>query len=198
MHSRKRTKNKKAMFYSRILPFIQDAVVRESTTYPIMEGIYQNYAVKIVPKVDTLTYRSLPRLYIRVYIMLENERQCRIVKTSEREYLCPPADFEKYSLGLSEEQPELKVFLAGEPDRDHIDLKRIENLLSNIDEFSEILMRKKFIRATFLITRGERSYYTVLRAAEFPDLALESKYFNEIICTLLKLREEVAKFERAS
>lgn len=178
MCSRQETRQKQELFYSEILPQIKEAVVKEDrNSFPSLEGFYKNLQLKVVPYIDNLGLRRLPRLYARVYIMVENRQIYRIVKTSERKHL---------------------FTLAGSESHCEIDSANIVKILAEIENCYEVIMQKTFIRATLLLAKGDKGYYAVLRAARFPVLILKKDRFEKTVNLLLRLREEVAGIEQAT
>jgi len=197
MHSLQETKRKQELFYSEIKPYIKEAVVREDrSSFPSIEGYYKNFKIKVIPHVDNLGLRSLPRLYARVYILINNKVQFRIVRTNERKHLFPPANLENGYNVLAEKSTEFALFYQGEQSGRCFDTGNITDILSGIDDCAEILVRKNFIRVTLLLAKGEKRNYAVLRAVKFPVLVLNYEHFRKTIKLLLKLREEVAGIEK--
>ncbi len=197
MRSLQEAKKKQEMFFSEILPFIKDANITENKDFfPALDGYFENIPIKIVPLADNLCYRGLPRLYIRIYILIKNEQLLRVANVDERKHLFPPASFEKFSFLLKNNKPNYEIFL---PDRFRVfDEGSFTRILAEIKDCSEILFHKNFIRLTLLLARGERGHYAVLRSVKFPILVLKYEQFKRNIKMVLELRKEVAKIDKAS
>lgn|GEM_PF-4192597 len=199
MRSHQETGKKQELFYCEVLPHIKGAEIRENRdSFPSIQGVYQNTKVKIVPLEDNLCYRGLPRLYLRIYLAVDNERQFRIVNMDERKHLFPPAAFEKHSMMIGQNNPQFELLLPEGTDHQAFDNISLAEILSEIKDCSEILFQRRFIRLTLLIAKGERAHYAILRAAKFPVLVLKNESFERNIKLLLKLHGEVAKIESTS
>lgn len=167
MHSLQQSRTNQTLFYSKILSFIREAkVTKTRLTYPIIQGVYKNTRIKLVPEVDNLSLRSLPRLYLKIYVMLKNDISYRL-----------------YRVGKA-----YRLFVCGD---EVLDSARVAGLLSQIQDASEILAGEGFVRIKLFLAEGDKNYYRVLRAAKFPALALNSKQFDKTINILLRLHKEV-------
>ncbi|PKM79479.1 MAG: hypothetical protein CVU89_17765 [Firmicutes bacterium HGW-Firmicutes-14] len=198
MRSLQENRRKEESFYSEILPHIEQASLTANRgLLPSLEGLYKDTRIKIVPLADNLCYRGLPRLYLKVYLSVDNDKLCRVVNIDERRHLFPPAEFEKHGYLLGKNNPRFEIFLPGEPKCNPGELDNLVNILSQINNCSEILINKKFIRMTLLLARGEKGYYAVLRAIRFPTLVLKHQHLSRTIQLLFDLRREVAEIENA-
>ncbi len=193
------TKQKQELFYSELLPYIEEAmIIEDRNSFPSLQGLYKNKKIKVIPQVDNLSLRRLPRLYAKIYIRIDNEKLCRIVKANEPKHLFTPAGFENRCMVLGEEGSEFNLFLAAEVQNGDVGYNNIAALLSGKENYAEILIQKNYIRATVMLAKGEKAHYAVLRAARFPLLALKYEHFHNTVELLFRLREEVIKIEQAS
>ncbi|MBU7006080.1 hypothetical protein [Phosphitispora fastidiosa] len=198
MRSLQEIRKKEEVFYREILPHMKQASFSENRgLLPSLEGLYHDLRIKIVPLGDNLCYRGLPRLYLKIYLAVDNDKLCRVVSINERAHLFPPAEFEKSRTFLGQDNPGFEICLPEEPKLEPENLNNLVNILSKIDNCSEILMQKKYIRLTLLLAHGEKGYYFVLRAMKFPALVLKDENLSRTVQLLFELRREVAKIESA-
>lgn len=198
MHSLKETKRKQELFYSEIIPHIKEAVIKEDrSSFPALEGFYNNMKIKVVPYVDTLSLRSLPRLYAKIYLAVNNNQLCRVVSTDGQRHLFPSVGFETWCAVVGENPAQFLLFLSGEQKGKGPDYSIIADILAGIPGCSEILFQKNYIKATLLLARGDKGHYAVLRTAKFPVLVLKYEHFSATVQSILRLRGEVGKIEKA-
>lgn len=185
-------KRRSDLLYNEIIPCIDHAsIVAGSDVYPSLGGAFENYRIIIVPTVDNLSLRRLPRLYLKVIIYVKNNCRYRILTSKDRSYLFTPSGFEQICLTPDENRPEIQMYTDREPQ--HKDFSAILNLLRQLDSCSEILIADNLLRVTFLAAKGQKSYYQVMRAAVFPAIVFKQQNFVKSMKLLMKLREEVAK-----
>lgn len=167
MHSLHQNRKKQTLFYSQIRSDIREAKVTKTRfDYPILQGIYKNIRIKLVPEVDNLYLRSLPCLYLKIYVLLKNDIPYKINRVGEVSGLFIPED-------------------------DVLDFIAVTGLLSQIQGVSEVLAGEGFVRVKIFLAEGDINYYRVLRAAKFPNLILKSEHFTKTINLLLRLHKEV-------
>lgn len=195
MRSQQEAKQRSDLLYSELLPCIDGALVKETrdSNFPLLEGYFEKHKIKVIPVIDTLSLRSLPRLYFRVIIYVRNDIFCRIETASERSYLCSPAGREGPGFVPDNNSPELKMFMSPKPEIK--DYSRVVDILSKLDFCTEILITNNFIRATFLAVKAKKNYYQVMRAAIFPIVILKQEKFTKNVKLVMELRKEMAGFE---
>lgn len=196
MRSQQEAKRRSDLLYNEILPCIDGTSFKDgSNIYPSLEGLFENHRIIIVPTVDNLSLRSLPRLYLKVVLYLKSSCRCRILATKDRSYLFAPAGFEEVCFIPDDSHPEIRMFMAKKPQNK--DFGAIINILSQLDSCSEIVITENLVRATFLAAKGQKSYYQVMRAAVFPAIVFKKENFIKSMKLLMELREEVDKLETA-
>lgn len=195
MRFQQEAKKRSDLLYSELLLCIDGALVKETrdSNFPLLEGHFNKYKIKVIPVVDTLSLRSLPRLYFRVIIYIKNDIFCRIETASERSYLCSPACYEGTGFVPDNNFPELKIFMRPTPESK--DYSKVVDILSKLDFCTEILITDNFIMATFLAAKAKKNYYQAMRAAIFPPVILKQEKFKKNVELVMELREEVAGFE---
>lgn len=194
MYSRREVWQRREVFYSQIIECVDGATVKDNGSFfPTLEGFFENYRIRVVPVIDTLSMRSLPKLYVMISVLLKNSFRCRILAGQDRSYIFSPADFEHVCLFPDEKRPFIKMFMAQAPAKK--EYSQIIEVLDKLVACSEIMIGENFVCGTFLAAKADKSYYRVMRAAVFPGVKLNRHSFTENVRLLVNLCEEVTKLE---
>lgn len=194
MHSRKKAKQKALLFYSELMPYIENYELSKSRTqFPILSGIYEGYRVKLVPEADNMVFQRVPRLYLRIYIYVPNNFLLRLRNLdyeTQSNYLFPPSSFEKSHREISISNLEYRLSLG-----DGYYPLNLEASLAQLfpagNNCAEMLFQKSFIRGTILLSKGKQSSYVLTRATNFSNLIFRREFFQTYFQAMLELHVEV-------
>src|SRR5258705_7585487 len=68
-----RERVRRAMFFEHCLDLLDSGrVTQEAGGYPVLEGKYRGYAVRLEPILDTIAWRKIPSLWLKVTILTPN------------------------------------------------------------------------------------------------------------------------------
>lgn len=169
----KQAKKKQEMFYSNILPLLEKVKVEKGITlYPRVTGIFRGLKISFVPYIDSMLFRRLPKLYLKLYLVLPNEFQGHLVKDGDlsETFLCM----------VSPKKTREKLL----------------KILAALENSHEILFEKNYLKVTLPLVTAEKSYYQITRAAIFPRFVLQEEVVTKIIQGILALREELTDYAR--
>ena len=196
MHSIQKAKKKALMFHSEIIPCMQEYELSKSTTqFPVLSGIYEGNKVKFVPEADSLVFRRLPLLYLRIYIYIPSTVLLRLRKLdfeTQSNHLFPPSSFEKSHSEIRLNNQEFRLFIGD----GHYPLNLEASLAKLIPEdnnCAEILFQKNFIRVTILLSKANQSSYIINRTTDFDDLIFKREFFETYLQAMLALHNELSQ-----
>lgn len=194
MRSRQKASQKALLFYSELLPYMEQYELSKSTTqFPVLTGIYEGYKVKLVPEVDNLTFQRLPRLYLRIYIYIPGTILLRLRNLdfdTQSNHLFPPSSFEKRNREIRLNDQEYQLFLG---DGDYpVDLETcLKKLFPASNRYAELLFQLNFIRISILLAKGKQSSYILTRSADFTDLVFRKEFFQTHFQEVLEIHKEL-------
>ncbi len=198
MHSRKKARHKALLFYSELIPYMQEYELSQSTTqFPVLSGVYEGYKVRLVPEADNLVLQRLPRLYLRIYVYVPNTVLLRLRKQdidTQSNHLFLPSSFEKSRRVIRLNNQEYRLFLSD----GHYPLNLeagLAKLFPASDNCAEMLFQRSFIRVTILLSRGKKSSYVMTRATDFLNLIFRREFFQTYFQAVLELRKELSRPE---
>lgn len=194
MHSRKKFREKGLLFYSELLPELQEyEFSKSSTQFPILSGIYQGYKIKMVPEADKSVFQRLPRLYLRIYIYVPGTVLLRLRKLdidTQSNHLFLPSSFEKSHQEIRINYQNYRLFL-GKADYPANLTTVLEDLFPVSNNVAEMLFQQNFIRVTILLAKGNRSAYIMTRAADFSELIFKREFFQSHIQAILEIHKQL-------
>lgn len=196
MHSRKKAEKKALLFYSELIPNMEQYEFSKSTTmFPVLSGIFKGYRVKFVPEVDSLVFQRLPRLYLRMYIYVPNTVLFRLRLLdfdSQSNHLFVPNSFEKTHREVQLHEQQYRLFLG---DDDYpLNLEdSLRRLIPAGDRCAEMLFQKNFVRVAILLDKGNKSAYIINRTVDFSDIVFRMEFFLTYFQAILELNKELNK-----
>lgn len=194
MHSRQKYREKALLFYSELIPgFKQFELIKSSTQFPVLTGIYEGVRVKLVPEADKSVFQRLPRLYLRIYIYVPSTALFRLRRLdieTQSNVLFLPSSFEKRHIDLTLNNQNYRLFL-GDGNYPLDPARSLTKLVSAGNSCVEILFHNNFIRGSFLLSKGNQSSYVLFRAAEFDKMVFKRGFFHGYFQAILELWQEL-------
>lgn len=192
IRSRQKAKHKGQLFYSEIIPGLQECELTESTIqFPALTGTYDRHQIKLVPEVDDMVLHRLPRLYLRIYIYVPNNFLLRVLKQdveTRSTYFFLPSSFEKVQKEIRLNNQDLQLFSAEE----HYPLNQetwLAGLFAEGNICAELLLQRNYMRLTLLLSRAKRSSYMITRATDFSSLIFKRECFEKYFRAALELHK---------
>lgn len=194
MHSRQKAKKKALLFYSELIPHMEQyEFIKSRTQFPVLSGVFEGYKVKLVPEADKSVFQRLPRLYLRFYINVPNTVLLRLRLMdfdTQSNLLFLPSSFEKRQVNLNLHGQAYRLFL-GEADYPQNFEDCLAKLVPPGNRCAEMLFHSNFIRVTILLAKGKQGSYIMTRAADFDELIFKEEFFRTYFQAVLKIQEEL-------
>jgi hypothetical protein len=171
-------------------------VTQERTDFPVLAGRYRDHDFQIDAIIDTLTFRKLPVLWLRVTLLRALPGIAAtdiLVRVQNNEFYAPANDL-PFQLPVPGHWPAGAQAKTDDPDR----APPLELLERHIDFFGvveakEMLVTPKGVRLVRLIDQGERAEYLVLRIADFRGVRLEPVLLADMMDRCIALSDDLAK-----
>jgi len=168
----------RAALFSTVYDLFQSYRVEQlGQDYPTLKGRYRDSDFHIDLVIDTLTFRKIPVLWLRVSLLHSLPGLATtdlLVRAQNNEFYAPANDLPYLMPTLPHWPPGLNA-KTDNPDR----APSAELLDRHLDFFSvpeakEMLLTPRGIRLVRMLGQGKRADYMVLRIADFPDAALDA------------------------
>jgi hypothetical protein len=174
----RRQRQQRAALFSQCLELFQSyRVTQQGADFPTLEGTYRGHRVRLEAILDTVAWRKIPSLWLRVTLFAPNP------PTGVLDFLVRPQGAEFYS--PSETLPHRVQVPQGWPQHailctdDRAHMPRVELISPHIAVFNdqkmkELLITPNGVRLVWQIWQAERSEYLVLRQAKFSGTAVDT------------------------
>ncbi len=181
----RRQRRQRAALFSRCLELFQSyRVTQNGGDFPTLEGRYQGVAVKLEPVLDTVAWRKIPSLWLKVTVLAPNPGMGVL------DFLVRPQGGEFYS--LSAELPHQVRVPDGWPQHAILctdDIARmplmhlVERHISVFDDphMKELLITPKGTRLVRQLWQAQRAEYLVLRQAKFVNVRAEPGLIESLL-----------------
>ncbi|TDQ83311.1 hypothetical protein A8950_1597 [Dongia mobilis] len=194
--SRQRRQLRAALFEPAYPLFQSYRVEQAGQDYPSLRGRYRERDFHIDLVVDTLTFRKIPVLWLRVSLLQPLPGLAMtdlLVRAQNNEFYAPANDLPYHLPSASHWPPGLNVKTedpARAPSRDLLDA-HMDFFAS--PEAKEVLLTPKGVRLVRMLGQGKRADYMVLRIADFPDAALDATTLADIMDRCIALAADTAR-----
>lgn len=171
-------------------------VVQERADFPVLTGRYRDHDFQIDAVIDTLTFRKIPVLWLRVTLLQALPGVAAtdiLVRVQNNEFYSPANDL-AFQLPVPGHWPPGAQAKTEDPDHAP-SLGLLERHIDFFDaiEAKEMLVTSKGVRLVRLIDQGERAEYMVLRIADFRAVALKAEILADMMDRCIALAEDLAK-----
>lgn len=192
---RRRQMNRSRLFEPAYDLFQSYRVEQAGQEFPSLKGRYRDHTFHLDIILDTLTFRKIPVLWLRVSLLypLPGLATTDILVRAQNNEFYAPANELPYSLPLPAHWPDGLHVKTEDPAR----APALALLDRHIGLFSrpqvkEMLLTEKGVRLVWMLDQARRADYMVLRIADFAETALEPRQLAEIMDQCLVIAAEAA------
>lgn len=169
-------------------------VTREGIGYPELTGVYRGQRFHIDAVVDTLTFRKLPVLWLRVSLLAPLPGVAMLdilVRARNVEFYSPSANL-SHRLEPRPGWPADAMIRAGDTGT-MPDLAVLDRHIALFDEplVKELLITPKGVRIVRLLDQARRAEYLVLRQAEFESPQVTEFLLRDLMDRTIALHQDL-------
>jgi hypothetical protein len=171
----RRQRRQRAALFSQCLELFQSYRVTQSgSDFPTLEGTYRGFPVRLEPVLDTLAWRKIPSLWLKVTVLAPNPGVGVLdflVRPQGVEFYSPSAEL-PYQVRVPDGWPQHAILCTD-------DIARMPQLhqryaaLFDDPHMKELLITAKGTRLVRQLWQAERADYLVLRQANFANVCAE-------------------------
>ncbi len=175
--------------------FEQCRIVQEGTDFPVLEGRYQGYQIRLEPVVDHMGVRKLPSLWLMVSLLGELPVPGMVdflARPQNTEFYSPSAGL-PISLRIPPDWPQHAILRTDIEDQSPpIALLRPHVGIFGDPKTKELLVTPRGVRIVYQASQGERAYYLVLRLPEFGEARLPETVARQLLEQVIAVYSSVA------
>jgi hypothetical protein len=176
-------------------------VTQDRLDYPVLAGGYRGQKFHIDAIVDTLTYRKLPVLWLRVSLLapLPNTAALDILVRSQNVEFYSPANDLPHQLRPLPGWPADAIVRTDDPGRAP-DLLVINRHMGVFDraQTKELLVTRKGVRLVHMQDQARRAEYLVLRQAEFEHDSVDPELLRDLMDRTISLHHDLTGSGRSA
>jgi len=170
-------------------------IARTGSGYPILEGRYGNFPVRLEPVLDSIAPRKLPSLWLKV-TMLGPVRYRGVFDFLRRpqgtEFYSPAGELD-HRVAVPPGWPQDSQIASDAPAL----MPPVELMARHLPLFEdprakEMLVTKAGVRIVYQVSQAERARYAVLRQAVFPENRLRAELAAKLLRAVAELHQTVA------
>lgn len=176
--------------------FDEYRVTQAGITYPELDGVYRGHRFRLDAIVDTLTFRKLPVLWIRVSLLAPLPGLATLdilVRSHNVEFYSPSAELPQ----RLEPRPGWPADAMVRTDARGTlpDLAVLDRHIALFDEpqAKELLITPKGVRIVRLLDQAKRAEYLVLRQAEFESPQIAREILKSMMDRTIALHEDLSR-----
>jgi len=187
----RRQRRSRAQLFAQCLPLLQSyRVTQNGGDFPLIEGRYQGYPVKLEPVLDAVAWRKVPSLWLKVTVLAP------IPWTGVLDYLVRPQGVEFYSPGgelahqlrVPEGWPQHATLSSDDPERmPPVSLVTPYIGLFADQQMKELLITARGSRLVRQLWQAQRSEYLVLRQARFTAIHADPQLVRALLDAAISL-----------
>jgi hypothetical protein len=163
--------------------------------FPDLNGRYRDHEFRVDVIVDTLTFRKIPVLWLRVSLLRPLPGIATtdvLVRVQNNEFYAPANDL-PYQLPQPAHWPQGLYVKTDNPER----APPLELLDRHLDYFAapkakEMLLTPRGVRLVWMLDQGKRADYMVLRIADFSEAALPADDMRDLLDRCINLADDAA------
>jgi hypothetical protein len=180
-----RQRLRRAALFSQCLDLFQTyRVVQRGADYPSLEGKYRGFPIKLEPILDTVAWRKIPSLWLKVSVLVPNPQ------SGVLDFLVRPQGVEFYSpseslphrVRVPEEWPQHAILCTDNIARmPPTDLVARHMTVFEDPKMKELLVTPKGTRLVRQLWQAQRTEYLVLRQAKFSQVCAEASVVEHLM-----------------
>ncbi len=169
-------------------------VTQDGITYPVLEGQYRGRAFHLDVIVDTLTFRKIPALWLRVSLLapLPGVATLDILVRSQNTEFYSPANELPHSIPPRAGWPAAAIVRTDDPQRVP-DLFAIDRHMAVFERpaTKELLVTAKGVRLVHMLDQARRAEYLVMRQAEFEHASVDKELLRDLMDRTIALHQDL-------
>ena len=171
-------------------------VTQDGPVYPLLSGRYRECEVRLEPLIDTMAWRKVPVLWLKVTVLQPNSYQGIL------DLLVRPGGVEVYSpsdelyhhLSLPEGWPEQALLCTDDPSS----IPPLALITPHIAIFKDIYMKElvatsRGVRLMRMIWQAKRLHYMVLRDVTFEEIYLDPAIAKTLLDSAIDIADALSK-----
>jgi len=198
MHRRNRAavqRRRSALFEPAYDLFESYRVSQDGIDYPVLDGRYRGNDFHLDAIVDTLTFRRIPVLWLRVSLLasLPGTATLDILVRSQNTEFYSPGNSLPHVLPPRPGWPADAVVRTDDPDHAP-NLTAIERhmVVFARPQTKELLVTAKGVRIVHMLDQARRAEYLVLRQAEFEQGAVDKEILRDLMDRTIALHQDLS------
>jgi hypothetical protein len=185
----RRQKLQRAALFSQCLDLFQSyRVTQNGCDFPTLEGKYRGLPVRLEPVLDTVAWRKIPSLWLKVTLLAPNPETGvldLLVRPQGTEFYSPSAEL-AHQVRVPDGWPQHSILCTDDVARmPRMQLLERHKSLFDDPHMKELLITPKGTRVVRQLWQAERAEYLVLRQARFAnvraDVGLVESLLNAVI-----------------
>lgn len=169
-------------------------VEQRDADFPVLKGHYRDRAFHIDAVIDTLTFRRLPVLWLRVSLLEPFPGIATtdiLVRAQNNEFYAPGNDL-PYQLPVPRHWPDGTYAKTDDPARaPSLDLLERHMDFFALPQAKELLVTPKGVRLVRMIDQGERAEYLVLRIVDFRSNLMSTDILRDMMDRCIALIDDL-------
>jgi hypothetical protein len=170
-------------------------VTQGGVGYPVLEGQYRGRAFHLDVIVDTLTFRKIPVLWLRVSLLspLPSVATLDILVRPQNTEFYSPANDLPHSVRPRAGWPAEAIVRTDDPQR-MPDLSVIDRHMAAFERpaTKELLVTAKGVRLVHMLDQARRAEYLVMRQAEFEHASVDKETLRDLMDRTIALHQDLS------
>lgn len=198
---RRRLRDSRARMYDDCAHLFDGAprLAQDDVDFPVLEGRYRGYAVKLEPIVDYMAFRKVPSLWLLATVYCDNPSEGAfdfLVRPQNVEFWSPAWKME-ISLPLPPGWPDFAIARTdGRGDPPPLDRLQPHGCMFDDPKVKELLVTPRGVRIVYQADQAERAYYMVLRQLVFEGFRLDPLLVTALLDRAIRIHEDLAGTDR--
>ena len=173
-------------------------VTQRGTDYPVLTGQYRKRTFQLDAITDTLTFRKLPVLWLRVSLLapVPGSATLDILVRSQNAEFYSPSNELPYQVRPLVDWP-ADAIVRTDDERRLPDLSIVDRHMSVFERpaTKELLITAKGVRLVHMLDQARRAEYLVLRQAEFENAAVDKELLRDLMDRAIALHNDLTRAE---
>ena len=191
-----RIRRRRAAFFSASLELFQSCrVTQDGLGYPVLEGRYRGFQVKLEPVLDQIAWRKIPSLWLKATVLQANPHAGvfdLMMRPQGTEFYSPGGDLE-HRVRTPATWPSEAVIRTDDPAAmPGLDLIAPHVALFAEPRMKELLVTPLGIRLVRQVWQAQRAHYAVLRQAVFDEHVLEPGLARSLLDAAIEVGRSLA------
>jgi cbb3-type cytochrome oxidase subunit 3 len=192
---RRRLRDSRAAMYEDCAYLFDEAqVLQDDVNFPILNGRYQGYRIKLEPIADFMAFRKIPSLWLLATVYCDNPYGGAfdfLIRPQNVEFWSPAWKMET-SLSAPPGWPEFAIARTdGRGEVPPLDKLQPHRDMFQDDKVKELLVTPRGVRIVYQADQAERAYYMVLRQLVFTNFRLSPELVTKLLDRAISIHEDL-------